>query len=119
NRASERSTGMRLVAVLPFQNMGDSTDAYFADGITDAVRGKLTSLPGLQVTASSSSGEYRHTSKTPQQIARELGVDYLLIGKVRWAKAADGTSRVQVSPELIKATTASSTWQDSFDANLT
>jgi len=119
SRTGDRSGGMRLVAVLPFQNMGDSADAYFADGITDAVRGKLTSMPGLQVTASSSSGEYRHTSKTPQQIARELGVEYLLIGKVRWAKSADGTSRVQVSPELIKASTASSTWQESFDANLT
>ena len=119
SRMSDRPTGTRLVAVLPFQNMGDSADLYFADGITDAVRGKLTSMPGLQVTASSSSGEYRHTTKSPQQIARELGVDYLLIGKVRWAKAADGTSRVQVSPELIKASTASSTWQESFDANLT
>jgi eukaryotic-like serine/threonine-protein kinase len=119
NRPSDRPTGMRLVAVLPFQNMGDSADAYFADGITDAVRGKLTSVAGFQVTASSSSGEYRHTAKTPQQIARELGVDYLLIGKVRWAKARDGTSRVQVSPELIKASTASSTWQQSFDASLT
>jgi eukaryotic-like serine/threonine-protein kinase len=118
-RSSERPSGLRLVAVLPFQNVGDSADAYFADGITDAVRGKLTSMAGLQVTASSSSGEYRHTTKTPQQIARELGVDYLLIGKVRWAKAADGTSRVQVSPELIKAASASSAWQESFDANLT
>jgi eukaryotic-like serine/threonine-protein kinase len=118
-RSNERPTGLRLVAVLPFQNMGDSADAYFADGITDAVRGKLTSMAGLQVTASSSSGEYRHTTKTPQQIARELGVDYLLIGKVRWAKAVDGTSRVQVSPELIKAASASSAWQESFDANLT
>jgi len=118
-RSNERPSGLRLVAVLPFQNMGDSADAYFADGITDAVRGKLTSMTGLQVTASSSSSEYRHTTKTPQQIARELGVDYLLIGKVRWAKAADGTSRVQVSPELIKAASASSAWQESFDANLT
>jgi eukaryotic-like serine/threonine-protein kinase len=118
-RSNERPSGLRLVAVLPFQNMGDSADAYFADGITDAVRGKLTSMPGLQVTASSSSGEYRHSPKTPQQIARELGVDYLLIGKVRWAKSADGTSRVQVSPELIKAANASSAWQESFDANLT
>jgi len=118
-RSNERPSGLRLVAVLPFQNMGDSADAYFADGITDAVRGKLTSMTGLQVTASSSSSEYRHTTKTPQQIARELGVDYLLVGKVRWAKAADGTSRVQVSPELIKAASASSAWQESFDANLT
>ena len=38
------------------------------------------------------------TTKTPAQIGRELGVRYLLIGTVRWARRAGGTSRVQVSP---------------------
>ena len=109
----------RRVAVLPFQNLGDSADAYFADGITDAVRGKLTALPGMRVTASNSSGQYRNTTKTPQQIGRELGVDYLLVGKVRWAKSPDGSSRVQVSPELIEVATADAKWQQPFDASLT
>jgi serine/threonine-protein kinase len=109
----------RRIAVLPFQNLGDSADAYFADGITDAIRGKLTALPGMRVTASNSSGQYRGTNKTPQQIGHELGVDYLLVGKVRWAKSADGTSRVQVSPELIDVATADAKWQQPFDASLT
>jgi serine/threonine-protein kinase len=112
------STGERRVAVLPFENLGDSADAYFADGITDAVRGKLTALPGMRVTASNSSAQYRRTSKTPQEIGRELGVDYLLVGKVRWAKAG-GASRVQVSPELIDVATADAKWQQPFDASLT
>ena len=43
------------IAVLPFENLGDSADAYFADGITDAVRGKLTALPALEVIARASS----------------------------------------------------------------
>src|SRR5262245_50272365 len=109
----------RRIAVLPFENLGDSADAYFADGVTDAVRGKLTGLPGMRVTGSNSSRQYRNTDKTPQQIGRELGVDYLLIGKVRWAKSADGTSRVQVSPELIDVVTADAKWQQPFDASLT
>jgi Flp pilus assembly protein TadD len=56
-----------------------------------------------------------------RQIADELGVDYLLTGTVRWAKAADGTSRVQVSPELVEIGdgTARSRWQQPFDAPLT
>ena len=61
------------LAVLPFENVGDSTEEYFADGITDAVRGKLTGLPGLEVIAGSSS-LYKHTDKDLTQIARELGV---------------------------------------------
>ena len=88
----------RRIAVLPFQNLGDTADAYFADGITDAVRGKLASIPGMRVTASNSSAQYRGTAKSPREIGRELGVDYLLVGKVRWQKSAGGTSRVQVSP---------------------
>ncbi|HET7600662.1 MAG TPA: protein kinase [Gemmatimonadales bacterium] len=116
--ASGASSDERRIAVLPFQNLGDSADAYFADGITDAIRGKLTALPGLRVTASNSSAQYRNTAKSPQEIGRELGVNYLLVGKVRWAKGPNG-SRVQVSPELIEAATASSKWQQPFDAALT
>jgi TolB-like protein/Flp pilus assembly protein TadD len=105
--------------VLPFQNLGDTADAYFADGITDAVRGKLTAIPGMRVTASNSTAEYRGTTKSPQEIGRELGVEYLLVGKVRWQKSAAGASRVQVSPELIEVATADAKWQQPFDASLT
>ncbi len=108
----------RRLAVLPFQNLGRPEDDYFADGITDEIRGKLAALPGLQVTASASSAQYKRTAKSPQEIGRELGVDYLLTGKVRWEKA-DGGSRVQVSPELIQVATASTRWQQPFDASLT
>ena len=111
-------TGERRVAVIPFENLGDSTDAYFADGITDAVRGKLTGLPGMRITASNSSRQYRGTTKSPQEIGRELGVDYILVGNVRWQKSA-GASRVQVSPELIEVATAEARWQQPFDAALT
>jgi serine/threonine-protein kinase len=109
----------RRVAVLPFQNVGSAEDEYFADGVADAVRGKLSALPGLQVIASSSSDQYRSTAKTPQEIGRELGAQYLLVGKVRWNKTGSGeSSRVQVSPELIETATATTRWQQPFDAPL-
>ena len=116
--ATRSSDGVRL-AVLPFTNRGDPDDAYFADGIADEVRGKLAGLGNFQLTARSSSDQYRESTKTPQVIGRELGVDYLLSATVRWAKAADGTSRVQVLPELIDARTGDVTWQQTYDANLT
>jgi serine/threonine-protein kinase len=111
--------GLSRLAVLPFENLGDSADSYFADGVTDAVRGKLTGLPGLRVTASNSSNEYRASRKSPRQIGDELGVEYLLVGRVRWARNADGTSRVQLSPELIDVSTGAAIWQEPFDASLT
>jgi TolB-like protein len=118
-RSGAEPAGPRRVAVLPFENLGRLEDAYFADGVTDAVRGKLAALPNLQVTARSSSSQYKQTTKSSQQIGRELGVEYILTGTVRWAKGAGGQSRVQVSPELVQVATASTKWQQPFDAALT
>jgi serine/threonine-protein kinase len=108
----------RLLAVLPFENLGSGEDEYFADGVSDEVRGKLAGLPGLQVTARSSSTQYKKSGKSPEEIGRELGVDYLLTGTVRWDKS-EGRSRVRVSPELIRVATGSTEWQQPFDAALT
>jgi serine/threonine-protein kinase len=109
------------LAVLPFENLGDTSQGYFADGVGDAVRSKLTTLPGLRVIARTSSLQYRGSAKTPSEIADELGVRYLLTGVVRWAKAPDGSSRVQVSPELIDLGNGppESRWAEPFDAALT
>ena len=110
------------LAVLPFTNLGDSADAYFADGITDEVRGKLAAIPGLEVIASSSSSPYRGTAKSPEQIGRELSVSYLLTGRVRWDKTASGVARVRVHPELMQVSrslAATTKWQQPFDAPLT
>jgi serine/threonine-protein kinase len=111
--------GAARLAVLPFENRGTAEDAYFVDGIADQVRGKLTGLGGFQVTARTSSDQYRASKKTLQEIGKELGVDYLLAATVTWAKAGAGKGRVQVSPELIDVRTGSSKWQQSFDADVT
>ena len=119
---SSDATGPKLLAVIPFENLGDSADEYFADGITDEVRGKLATLGGLKVIASSSASQYKHSTKSPQQIAQELGVQYLLIGKIRWEKGEGKQSRVRVSPELIQVAPGAAPttrWQQPFDASLT
>jgi TolB-like protein/tetratricopeptide (TPR) repeat protein len=118
----DEGAGLKRVAVLPFENLGDSSQAYFADGVGDEVRGKLSNVAGLAVIARASSNQYRHTTKTPQQIARELGADYLLTATVRWEQHADGTSRVRVSPELVRVepgAAPTTKWQQGFDAPLT
>jgi eukaryotic-like serine/threonine-protein kinase len=120
--ARSGGVGPKMIAVLPFENLGDSSTAYFADGITDAVRGKLSNVSGLQVIASSSSNEYRHTTKTLTEIGRELDADYLLIARVRWAQDAGGTRRVEVSPELVEAQPGrppTTRWQQPFEASVT
>jgi serine/threonine-protein kinase len=116
-----RPEGGTVVAVLPFENLGDSADAYFADGVSDEVRTKLAQVAGLEVIARGSSIEYRRTTRRPTEIARELGADYLLTGTVRWEKAAGG-NRVRVTPELVDARArqgARTRWVQEFDASLT
>lgn len=112
-------TGGNHLAILPFENQGTADDAYFADGIADEVRGKLARVSGITVIASSSASQYKNSTKTPQEIARELGANYLLVGKVRWAGAAGGPRRVQVVPELVDGRTGATTWQQSFDTDVT
>ena len=120
-RAGSAAAGALRIAVLPFENLGDSADAYFADGVTDAVRSKLAEIKGLEVIARSSSQEYAGATKPAAQIADELGVHYLLTGTVRWVKGADGTSRVQVRPELVEIGdgSAHTRWGEPFNAPLT
>jgi eukaryotic-like serine/threonine-protein kinase len=120
--ADADSAGPKRIAVLPFENLGDSATEYFADGVTDAVRGKLSAIPGLQVIASRSSNEYKRSDKSLPVIGRELGTDYLVIARIRWAKAPDGTSRVEVSPELVDVSpgrTPTTKWQQPFEAAMT
>jgi serine/threonine protein kinase/Tfp pilus assembly protein PilF len=113
--------GSRRVAVLPFENLGAAEDDYFADGMADEVRGKLTMLPDLKVIARSSSTPYRKSTKTPKEIAAELNVSYLLTGTVRSDKSS-GATRVHLSPELVDVTrpdAPTSKWHQTFDAALT
>ncbi|MEP6589930.1 MAG: protein kinase [Gemmatimonadota bacterium] len=116
--ASAGAGTLKRLAILPFVNQGTTDDAYFADGIVDEVRGKLAKVGQLTVIASTSANQYRNSAKTPMEIASELGVDYLLVGKVRWA--GNGADRkVQVVPELVDGHTGATTWQQSFDAQVT
>ena len=106
--------GSFRIAVLPFENEGTAADDYFADGMTDEVRSRLSAVPGLQVTARTSTRQYKKTSKDPHDIGRELSVDYLLTGTVRWSKG-NGPDRVRVTPELVQVSNSQSKWSVAFD----
>jgi DNA-binding SARP family transcriptional activator/TolB-like protein/Tfp pilus assembly protein PilF len=121
-QSTAEAAGPRRLAVLPFENLGDSADAYFAGGVTDEIRGKLAAMPGLEVVASLSSNDYRGSTRGLPEVARELGVDYLLVGKIRWQRGSAGSSRVRVNPELIRFTPGApptTRWQQPIDAAIT
>jgi serine/threonine-protein kinase len=122
SHGGDDAPGAKFVAVLPFENLGDPEDEYIPDGITDEVRGRLYALPGVQVIARGSSTPYKKSTKTPQEIARELGVRYLLTATVRWEKAAGGTRNLHVSAELMEVRSRGAPrikWQHAFEVAVT
>jgi len=103
------------LAVLPFQNLGSPDQEYFADGVTDEITARLAGVPGIRVVSRQSALRYKGTTKSPAEIARELGVGYLLEGTIRWQRSPDGASRVRVTPQLVRTTDETQLWADVYD----
>ena len=107
-----------VLAVLAFENRGQAGDLYFTDGLTDEIRTRLTGISGLRVIGGPSVRQYRATTKSPREIARELGATYLLTGAVRWERTPEGRGRVRVSPELTRAVDQANVWAASVEGPL-
>jgi TolB-like protein/Tfp pilus assembly protein PilF len=105
------------LAVLPFQNLSrDSSQDYFADGLTEEMIMRLGELGGSQlgVVARTSSMAYKQTAKDIGQIGRELDVDYLLESSVR----RDG-HQIRITVQLIRVQNQTLVWANSYDRELT
>ena len=107
----------KMLVVLPFENLGNTDDEYFADGITGEITSKLSGLSGLGVIARSSAMQYKNSAKTLRQIGAELGVQYVLEGTVQWERAVGGAKRVRVNPELIEIRNATQIWSKPYESN--
>jgi TolB-like protein/tetratricopeptide (TPR) repeat protein/tRNA A-37 threonylcarbamoyl transferase component Bud32 len=112
------AAGPQMLAVLPFKNLGLPGDQYFADGLTEEITSRLATVGDLGVISRTSADRYRNSTATLRQIGRELGVGYVLEGSVRWEKRPDGTSRLRVTPQLIRVQDDRHLWADRFDADL-
>jgi adenylate cyclase len=116
---SERKTEFRLptgpsVAVLPFVNMsGDPEQEYLIDGLTENVITGLSGNPKLFVISRSSTFTYKDKPVNVQQVASELGVQYVVEGSVQKAK-----DRVRITVQLIDATTGHHLWAKKYDREL-
>ncbi len=102
------------IAVLPFDNMSrDPDQEYFADGITEDIITELSRYPELFVIARNSTFVYRGTAVDIKQIARELGVSYVVEGSVRKAG-----NRVRITVQLIEAENGHHLWAERYDRDL-
>jgi len=102
------------IAVLPFVNMsGDPEQEFFADGVTEDLITLLSHIRELFVIARNSTFTYKGKSVDVRQVARELGVRYVLEGSVR-----KGGERIRVTAQLIEAETGRHVWAEKFDGAL-
>jgi adenylate cyclase len=102
------------IAILPFDNMSDAVeDVYFADGVAEDIITELSRYPDLFVIARNSSFTYRGKAVRVTDVARELGVHYVLEGSVRRAG-----NRVRISAQLIDAATGRHVWAQRYDRSL-
>ena len=107
------------LAVLPFENLGKSDDAYFADGMAEEISSRLGKLSGLRVIGRQSAKSYANTNKLPTQIGKELGVAYLLTGTVRWDRSRVGHNLVKISPALLRASDGAQMWAEPYQNEAT
>jgi TolB-like protein/DNA-binding winged helix-turn-helix (wHTH) protein/Tfp pilus assembly protein PilF len=115
-RSSKLTERKVMLVVLPFVNISrDPGEDYFADGMTEEIITQLGSLDPerLGVIARTSSMQYKGSPKGIAQVARELGVDYVLEGSVR-----RDDRRVRVTAQLIQASDQTHLWASDFDRDL-
>jgi TolB-like protein/tetratricopeptide (TPR) repeat protein len=112
------SDDRKMMVVLPFENLGPPEEAYFAAGMTEEITSRLAKISGLGVISRTSATQYDRAGKTMRQIAEDLGVDYVVEGTVRWARAEGGKDRVRITPTLIRVADDSQLWSESFDRQI-
>ena len=111
NRRGARTS----IAVLPLAEMsGDPEQQYFADGISEDIIIALSKLSQLFVIARNSSFAFKGRNVLTSEIAKGLGVRYLLEGSVR-----KSGSRIRITAQLVDATTARHVWTEHFDREIT
>jgi TolB-like protein len=102
------------IAVLPFVNLtGDKDQEYFSDGLTEEIITALSKVPKVFVIARNSTFSYKDKPVKVNQVAEELGVQYVIEGSVR--KAED---QVRITAQLIDALSGRHIWAERYDREL-
>jgi adenylate cyclase len=111
---AKSSLDRRRIVILPFLNISpDPNDAYFADGLTEELTVRLSSISGLRVIARTSAMRFKSAGKGVREIGNELRAGTVLEGSVR--KAAN---KLRVTAQLIDASSEEHLWAQTYDREL-
>jgi adenylate cyclase len=103
-------TDRASIAVLPFANQSEGEDDYFSDGLTEDLISALGRFSGLSVMSWNAVASYRNQVVRPEELARELGVRYVVDGSVRRAD-----DRLRVTTRLTDAERGTLLWSERYD----
>jgi adenylate cyclase len=110
----EAPTGLRAIAVLPFQNMSaDPENEYFSDGMTEEILTRLSKIRDLKVASRSTVFRYKGKGIDPREVGRELGVGVVLEGSVRKLG-----NRLRITAQLINAVDGFHLCSEVYDRDL-
>ncbi len=102
---------IRSLAVLPLSNLsGEPSEEFFSDGMTDQLITDLAKVGSLRVISRTSVMQYKGTTKSLPEIARELNVDAIVEGSV-----IRSGQRVRVTAQLLEARTDRHIWAETYD----
>jgi TolB-like protein/Tfp pilus assembly protein PilF len=105
---------IRSLAVLPLRNLsGDPAQDYLADGITEALIGRLSNIHDLRVISHTSVMRFKNPQVSVPEIAKTLGVDAVVEGSV--IKEGD---RIRVTAQLIRGATDTHFWSETYDREM-
>ncbi len=104
----------RSIAVLPFDNLGNAEDAFFADGMTDEILNALAHLEGLRVAARTSCFAFKGRREDLRTVGEKLDVATVLEGSVRRAGA-----RLRITVQLVNVADGYQLWSERYDRELT
>jgi len=104
----------KSIAVLPFADMSPEGDQeYFSDGMSEELIDALTKVPGLRVTARTSSFQFKGERRDIREVGRVLGVTHVVEGSVR--KAGD---RLRITAQLVDTSDGYHLWSERYDRDL-
>jgi TolB-like protein/DNA-binding winged helix-turn-helix (wHTH) protein len=114
NGDETNTTALQSMAVLPFLDLTSAAmdEEYFADGMTEELIDKLSRLPGMRVPSPASSFYFKGKRLPVAQIAKSLGVTYVLSGSVR-----ESEQKLRIAVRLVRADDGYVIWSETYDRN--
>jgi TolB-like protein/AraC-like DNA-binding protein/Tfp pilus assembly protein PilF len=104
----------KSIAILPFKNLSeDPRNEYFSEGVIEAIRTSLSQVGELRVISRTSVEQYRASTKSAHEIARELRVSALLEGSIQRSE-----NKIRIDVRLVDGSTQEQVWAKSYDHEL-